>query len=153
MIAAALAAVACSSAACSSPAAGPGVSDEFARAEIVVSGQRWTVAVADEPGLRARGLQGVTDLGPGLDGMLFVFDTATTSSFTMRGTEMPIDISFFDGEGRLVDTLEMVPCTAEPCPSYRSSGPFRYALETEEGGFNDLGVVSLDIAALPDAAR
>jgi len=111
------------------------------------------VAVADGPGLRARGLKGVTDLGPGLEGMLFVFDAATTSSFTMRGTEMPIDIAFFDGEGRLVDTLEMVPCAAEPCPSYRSSGPYRYALETEEGGFAGLGVLSLDVGSLPAEDR
>jgi uncharacterized membrane protein (UPF0127 family) len=52
-----------------------------------------------------------------------------------------------------VDTLEMVPCTAEPCPSYRSSGPFRYALETEAGGFAGLGVLSLDVAALPVETR
>jgi hypothetical protein len=102
---------------------------------VVGLGERtWTVAVAATPELRFQGLRGVDDLGE-LDGMLFVFSTDTTAAFTMRGTLMPIDIAFFDAGGNLVDVLAMVPCEAEPCPSYRAAGSFRYALETEAGGF------------------
>jgi uncharacterized membrane protein (UPF0127 family) len=129
------------------------VSEAFARTEIVVSGERWTVAVADTVELRRRGLRGVGSLGDGLDGMLFVFDAEVSSAFTMRGTAMPIDIAFFGSSGELVDRLDMVPCDAEPCPSYRSSGPFRYALETEADGFEALGTLSLDVTSLPGSAR
>lgn len=114
--------------------------DEFPTTEITVGGRAWTVAVAATGDLRFRGLRGVDDLG-GLDGMLFVFPDDTTAAFTMRGTLMPIDIAFFDAGGRLVDRLQMVPCEEEPCPSYRSSGSFRYALETEAGGFGGLDLV------------
>ncbi len=103
---------------------------------LVVGEREWTVAVASTPELRVQGLRGVADLGD-LDGMLFVFDAPTTSAFTMLGTLMPIDIAFFDSDGVLVDRLQMVPCAPPgPCPSYRSSAPFRFALETEAGGFD-----------------
>ena len=113
---------------------------EFPTAEITVGGRAWTVAVAATDDLRFRGLRGVDDLGV-LDGMLFVFPDDTIAAFTMRGTLMPIDIAFFDAGGRLVDRLQMVPCEEEPCPSSRSSGSFRYALETEAGGFGGLDLV------------
>jgi uncharacterized membrane protein (UPF0127 family) len=134
-------------AACSTVPSG-GVDERFPRAEITVGGEPWDVAVADTVELRRRGLQGVDDLAE-LDGMLFVFSTDTEASFTMRGTLMAIDVAFFSGDGTVVDVVEMVPCEAEPCPSYRASGAYRYALETEAGGLRgDLELV-LDPASLP----
>lgn len=102
--------------------------------------QAWTVAVADTSELRVRGLRLVADLGD-LDGMLFVFPADATSAFTMRDTEMPIDIAFFAASGELVDRLDMVPCRAEPCPTYGASAPFRYAVETDHGGFDGVELV------------
>jgi uncharacterized membrane protein (UPF0127 family) len=134
-------------AACSG-ASGGGVDDGFPRAEIAVGGETWAVAVADTPALRARGLQGVAGLGE-LDGMLFVFPGPSESAFTMRGTLMAIDIAFFGGDGALVGVVEMVPCGAEPCPTYRAPGPYRYALETEPGGFAGIGGLELDPTTLP----
>jgi uncharacterized membrane protein (UPF0127 family) len=101
------------------------------------------VAVADSPALRVQGLRGVADLG-GLDGMLFSFPEDSTAAFTMRGTLIPLDIAFFTAGGTLVDRLEMVPCNADPCPSYRASGPYRYALETPAGGFEGIEDLRLD---------
>ena len=136
------------SAACSGDAETGSVLSEdlgpFSTAEIVVGDGTWLVAVADSPAERSQGLRGVIDLGD-LDGMLFVFDTTTSTAFTMRGTLMPIDIAFFDAAGSLVDRLAMVPCTAEPCPSYRAGGQFRYALETEAGGFEGIRELALDL--------
>jgi uncharacterized membrane protein (UPF0127 family) len=114
----------------------------FATDVIDLGEESWSVAVADTSAERRQGLRGVRDLGD-LDGMLFVFETTTSATFTMRDTLMPIDIAFFDSAGDLVDRLEMVPCAAEPCPSYQASGPFRYALETEAGGFDGLGELML----------
>ncbi len=117
----------------------------FSTAEIMVGGDPWTVAVADTPAERSQGLSGLVGLGD-LDGMLFVFESTTSVGFTMRGMLMPIDIAFFDASGRLVDRLEMVPCAEAACPSYRASGLFRYAVETETGGFDALADLTLDLA-------
>lgn len=90
------------------------------------------VAWADSPGERARGLMGVRDLGD-LEGMLFDLGSERPVSFTMRNTLIPIDIYFFDTDGAAVGMLEMVPCEAEPCPSYSIAAPARYALEVPAG--------------------
>jgi len=102
--------------------------------EVTVGGAAWSVALADTPALRSRGLMGVVDLG-GLDGMLFSWPEDTAGGFWMRDTLIPLDIAFFGADGSLVDLLSMVPCPEDPCPSYRPSGPYRFALETPAGGF------------------
>ena len=38
----------------------------------------------------------------------------------------------------LVDVLEMVPCTEEPCQTYVPSGSYRYTVEVPLGQFDDL---------------
>jgi uncharacterized membrane protein (UPF0127 family) len=120
----------------------PSLSD-FPTAAVGVGDESWTVAVADTAVLRVQGLRGVADLG-GLDGMLFSFPEDSAATFTMRGTLIPLDIAFFTADGTLVDRLEMVPCSADPCPSYRAAGPYRYALETPAGGFDAIAVLRLD---------
>ena len=106
--------------------------DGFAVVQVLVSGDPWSVALADTPALRAQGLMGVTDLGD-LDGMLFLWDEDVLSGFWMRDTLIPLDVAFFTAAGVLVDLLRMEPCTADPCPVYHPRGPYRYALETEVG--------------------
>lgn len=92
-----------------------------------------TVAVADTPAQRRLGLMRIESLPDGLDGMLFVFETARSASFHMRDTLMPLDIWWFDEGGRLVGSTEMEPCPAEPCESYPSLGEVAWALETPSG--------------------
>ena len=94
--------------------------------------QRLLVAVADTPARRAQGLMGVRRLGS-LDGMLFVFPTTRPVSFWMKETLIPLDLFFFDSGGRLLEVVEMTPCTSDPCPSYRSAAPVRWALEVPAG--------------------
>ena len=115
------------------PAGLPG----FSTATIGVGGDAWRVAVADTPALRRQGLMGVTDLG-GLDGMLFVFESDTTGRFWMKDTLIPLDIAFFTVDGALVgDVIAMTPCgDADPCPTYGPGAPYRFAVETEAGGFD-----------------
>ena len=97
-----------------------------------------TVAVADTPQARRRGLMGITDLG-GLDGMLFVFDNDIEAGFWMKDTLIPLDIAFFDVEGLAVDRLSMEPCTANPCPTYNAAGPYRFAVEAPAGDLSFVG--------------
>mgnify|MGYP001817915683 CR=1 FL=1 len=106
----------------------------FVTIEIEVGDETWPVALADTADLRRQGLMGVTDLG-GLRGMLFSWPDDTTGGFWMKDTLIPLDIAFFAADGSLVDLLSMVPCEADPCPSYRPSGSYRSALEVPAGGF------------------
>jgi len=120
--------------------------DGFDISKIAIDDRELAVAVATTPRQRSQGLMGVTDLG-GLDGMLFVFQTESTGGFWMKDTLIPLDIAFFDSDGVLVDEMTMEPCTADPCPSYRPGGSYRYAVEAPAG---DLAFVvpgsRLDIA-------
>jgi uncharacterized membrane protein (UPF0127 family) len=61
----------------------------------------------------------------------------------MKDTLIPLDIAFFDARRRLVGNLTMVPCTADPCPTYSPGTPFQFAVEANEGAF----------AGLPPRAR
>lgn len=101
--------------------------------EATIDGRPMLLADASTPEGRRQGLRGVTDLGD-LDGMLFSWGGETVStSFTMAGTVIPLDIAFFDADGRFVDGFEMIPCEAEPCPSYVASGAYAFAVETPAG--------------------
>ena len=110
----------------------PAELDGFETSTITVDGRELIVAVAETPNQRSQGLMGVTDLG-GLDGMLFVFQADSEGGFWMKNTLIPLDIVFFTADGGFVDTLTMVPCVEDPCPTYRPDGSYRYALEALTG--------------------
>lgn len=90
------------------------------------------VAIADTPNSRRRGLTGVDDFGA-VDGMVFVFDAPTETSFHMRDVPAPLDIAFIAADGTVLAVLTMPPCEADPCPTYRSPAPFQWAIETPSG--------------------
>lgn len=96
------------------------------------------------PEQRRRGLMGVTDLGPA-DGMVFVYDTPSSSPFWMRDTPMALGIAWFDGAGAFVSAAQMEPCvdgSDADCPRYPAAGPYTAALELPAGE-----VEALDIGA------
>jgi uncharacterized membrane protein (UPF0127 family) len=103
-------------------------------ATIRVGDELMQVVVADDDQERSRGLRGRDDIGE-YDGMLFVFDDSTSTAFTMSTVRTPLDIGFYDGEGRRVDRLRMQPCrfSESQCPLYRANGAFVYAIETLPG--------------------
>jgi len=104
----------------------------------LVSPDGRTVSVAAELATttaeQRRGLMDRTALADGF-GMLFIFEKSAVLSFWMKNTLIPLDIIFFDGEGNLVSQASMFPCPAESavCPSTRSEGPARFALEVPAG--------------------
>jgi len=106
---------------------------QFDTAEAVVGGIELQVWVADNPTERSQGLRRVEELPAEIDGMLFVWETPTPAVFGMRDTLIPLDVWFFDEEGRLVGAHEMSPCPDEPCPAYPAPGPVQWALETPLG--------------------
>jgi uncharacterized membrane protein (UPF0127 family) len=109
---------------------------------VLPAGLEWCVWLADDASTRRRGLMEVTELGDDRAGMLFAFDGATTGTFWMRNTPMPLTIGFFAEDGSLVSTTEMRPCgDRDDCPSYAAAGPYRWALEVQRGGLDELGVL------------
>jgi uncharacterized membrane protein (UPF0127 family) len=126
----------------SAPVLSTGDVEGFDVATITLDGDEWLVAVAATGYQHLRGLMFVEDLGD-LKGMLFVFDGIRTGGFWMKNTLIPLDIAFFDDAGAVVDVLTMVPCEADPCPSYTPVGAYRYALEAPAGTLEDLPVEAL----------
>ena len=105
----------------------------FPIASVRLGGQAMHVAVADTPDGWTRGLEGVRNLGP-VDGLLFAFPEPVDAEFFMRGALIPLDIAFIDPESRVAAVAAMPLCAVDPCPTYRSPIPYRWALETPAGG-------------------
>jgi uncharacterized protein len=105
------------------------------------------VEIADDPFERARGLMYRTVLGEDR-GMLFVFPREQQLSFWMKDTLIPLSIAYIDSKGRITDILDMKPLDDKP-PHYVSSEPVQYALEVNQGFFEERGVRVGDHAELP----
>lgn len=83
---------------------------------------------ADE---RARGLMERTELAADR-GMLFRFDDFRRHCLWMKDTPLPLSAAFMDGQGRIVDIIDLQPLDK----TIRCSGePARYALEVNQGWF------------------
>ncbi len=109
---------------------------------------RVRVEIADDDFERGRGLMYRTALAENR-GMLFDFEVEQKLSFTMKNTLIPLSIAFMDAEGRIVDIQDMEPLDDDP-PSYVSAEPARYALEVNQGFFEERGVKVGDRAELPE---
>ncbi len=102
------------------------------------------VEIADDDAERARGLMHRTALAENR-GMLFVFRSEERLSFWMRDTLIPLSIAYMDTEGRIVDIQDMEPSTE----GYDSAEPAQYALEVNQGFFEEHGVEVGDRTELP----
>jgi uncharacterized protein len=111
------------------------------------SGQRVPVEVeiADTPEERQTGLMGRSAL-PEDAGMLFVFDQEQLLSFWMKDTLIPLSIAYIDVEGRIVDIQDMQPLDET---SHVSVEPAQYALEVNQGFFEEREVTVGDMVELP----
>lgn len=94
--------------------------------------------VAADNTTRAKGLMFRERLGPN-EGMLFVFQAASTQCFWMRNTLVPLSIAFVDDDGSIVNIEDMQPKTED---SHCSARPVRYALEMEQGWFRKKGLAA-----------
>ena len=106
------------------------------------------VEIANDFYERARGLMDRTVLGEDR-GMLFVFRREQPLSFWMKDTLIPLSIAYIDSKGRITDILDMKPFDDEP-PHYVSSEPVQYALEVNQGFFDEHGAKVGDHAELPE---
>src|SRR5262245_34784886 len=96
--------------------------------EVELKGERFTVELATTPQEQQLGWMFREQMDAD-HGMLFIFPSATTRSFWMKNTRIPLDIMYFDEQLKLVSVAEAKPCRVERCPGYPSTGPARYVLE------------------------
>ena len=71
-------------------------------------------------------------------GMLFVYLKPQRMSFWMRNIPLPLDIGFFDAEGKLREIYQLHPFDETPVPTRGSN--LQFALEMNQGWFkaNDI---------------
>lgn len=101
---------------------------------VELSGQRYSVELAQDDATRARGLM-FRDAMEETHGMLFIHDVQAPQAYWMKNTKIPLDILYFDDERKLVSQQRDVPpCSlGDGCPPYPSSAPARYVLELNAG--------------------
>jgi uncharacterized membrane protein (UPF0127 family) len=115
----------------------------FGHAKVLIDTEEGSVIVdveaAETPEQRAVGLMFRESLGED-EGMVFLFFEETQGSFYMKNTLIPLSIAFFDGEGTIVDILDMEPCEADPCRLYTPDALYEGALEVNQGALEEWGV-------------
>ncbi len=135
-----LAAAALLLAACAGPSGDPSA---FGRGSLTIhSGGgdvHVSVEIADTSETQATGLMGRDHLADA-SGMAFTYDGPTAAAFWMKDTTIPLSIAFWNGSGRIVDMLDMQPCTSDPCPQYRARTSYVGAVEVNRGFFERHGV-------------
>lgn len=114
------------------------------------------VEVADTGPSRELGLMFRPSMGADA-GMLFDFGIDTTDGFWMQNTILPLSIGFIQSDGTLIDVLDMKPLDTT---TVSASGPYRYALETNQGYFRvhniqrgDKVTFGQPVASLPGMPR
>ncbi|MCB1619210.1 MAG: DUF192 domain-containing protein [Thiothrix sp.] len=107
------------------------------------------VALFDSPQERQAGLAGIEALPAGT-GALFVFEQPQPARFWMQGMQFPLDLLFFDGQGRVVWMVHAAPpCRADAeCPLIRAAD-VRYVLELPAGQADVLQVSEQSRLRLP----
>jgi uncharacterized protein len=103
----------------------------FKTARIKVGAHPLKVEVAASDPQRSQGLMHREKLGAD-DGMLFVFDEPGYHAMWMKNTLIALSVAFVDGEGRILNILDMEPQTLD---THMAAGPARYAIETNKGWF------------------
>jgi uncharacterized membrane protein (UPF0127 family) len=120
--------------------------EKFGTAQVKVANHPLKVEVALTDPQRMQGLMHREKLAKN-DGMLFIFDESAYQSMWMKNTLIPLSVAFIDGDGVILNILDMEPQTLTP---NMSAGPARYAIETNKGWFAERGLKAGDrVTGLP----
>ncbi|MCW8891324.1 MAG: DUF192 domain-containing protein [Sedimenticola sp.] len=95
------------------------------------------VEIASTPQQRERGLMHRDQL-PKDQGLLMVFAQPQEVSLWMLNTPLPLAVGFFNGQGRLLKTAEMLPDGGKTL--YHSPPETLYVLEMNQGWFERYGL-------------
>jgi len=116
------------------------------RKDIYISGHKLSVEIADEQEERVRGLMFRKRLAKNR-GMLFVYKKESKLTFWMKNTPLPLSIAFIASDGSIREIRDMEPFSINPV---RSSRNVRYALEVNQGWFEERGIKAGDRVQLPE---
>lgn len=105
------------------------------------------VEIADTDATRQIGLMHRAQMDPDA-GMLFAWPEDTTGGFWMRNTILPLSIAFIAADGTIAHIADMQPLDET---TVGPSGPYRYALETNQGFFRAHSIEVGDKVTLPGA--
>jgi uncharacterized membrane protein (UPF0127 family) len=100
------------------------------------------VEVAADSFSRQRGLMERGHLRPD-HGMIFIYPEEDRLGFWMKNTRIPLSIAYADPTGRIVTILDMEPgigIADDDLPRYPSGRPALYALEMDQGWFEERGI-------------
>lgn len=134
--------VALVAAACGSPAAAPTLppAQTLPTTTLTISAgaksQTVTVQVAATEPQRETGLMWVQSM-PADTGMLFIFGAESTVGFWMENTYIPLDIAYISDDGIVLGVVHGKPLDST---ILNPPGPYRYALEMNEGWFEGHGL-------------
>ena len=103
----------------------------LARTQLTAGMHRLDVQLAQTPEQRQIGLMWRKDM-PLHEGMLFVFEQASTQCFWMRNTLIPLTAAFVEDDSTIVNLADMQPQSDD---SHCSSKPVRFVLEMNQGWF------------------
>lgn len=88
---------------------------------------------------QAKGLMEVEEI-PDEYGMVFLWSDSGTHSFYMKNTLIPLDIAWWDEDGRIVDIQTMQPCIEDPCATYAPAAEHIGAVEVNAGLLESAGI-------------
>lgn len=120
---------------------------------IAIDGQALQLQLALAPSEQQRGLMFRESL-PKDHGMLFLFERPERRGFWMQNTSIPLDIGYFDAEGRLREIHKLFPFDENAVSS--ASGQILIAVETNRGWFEANNVAPgamIDLDALENALK
>lgn len=92
--------------------------------------------VAATPQQRETGLMHRSEMPSG-EGMVFVFENASTLCFWMKNTLIPLTAAFIAEDGTIINLEDMKPMTTD---SHCAKKPVRFVLEMNQGWFAKRGI-------------
>jgi len=104
-----------------------------------------TVEIADSDASRSLGLMHRASMDPDA-GMLFSWTENVEGGFWMYNTILPLSIAFISADGTILNVEDMQPLDQN---TTRAAGPYRYALETNQGFFRAHEITAGDKVTLP----
>ena len=119
---------------------------------VTIGGTTVYAEAANTPAEHEMGLMNQTYLNEN-SGMLFVFPTDQKQSFWMKNMRISLDIIFITADKHVLDIYHSVPpCATDPCVTYTSNAPVRYALEVNAGFAEQHGITSGDAVFITAAS-
>jgi uncharacterized membrane protein (UPF0127 family) len=119
---------------------------KFDSIDLQIKDKKFTLEVADTEARRSRGLMYRKSMAAD-HGMLFVFDKPDTYAFWMKNTEIPLDLVFLDGAGKVIGIYALKP---HDQTNVGPDKPAQFAIELNAGTARTVGLKPGDTVTLPE---